>query len=318
MKDEWENLFAENDSFNSNILISDRLEILPEYQHLGYGKVVRHILRDFFSGCYGIEILHSFPLQLELFGNNDSWRAQMHYDTMVHDAAQAHASLNRCYLRTGYTQYQDTEYFYRFPSVEKLDESEWEDDEYKDIDFSGYEEDYYSSLDNKSFKQVDHDTFIVIGKCKLVSKEDKNQSLDIDLEKVYRHHPDLFKQWQHFEFDLSPIDFQNKLRFLHQISLMESDLQRPSSARTNMCASSSRYSTPSALTTMAMATCPTTSDVTIGQNPIFRNSNAKVSSSSASSNTALVAMSMSSSPKKKPIAEALPKAIFAITTDIDC
>lgn len=214
MKDEWENLFAENDSFNPNILVSDRLEILPEYQHHGYGKVVRHILRDFFSGCYGIEILHSFPLQLELFDNSDPWRAQMYYDIMEHDANNAHASLNRCYLRTGYTQYHDTEYFYRFPSVETLDESEWEEDEYKDIDFSCYEEDYYSSLDNKSFKQVYPDTFIVIGKCKLVSREGKNQSLDIDLEKVYRHHPELFKPWQHFEFDLSPIGLSKQVKVL--------------------------------------------------------------------------------------------------------
>lgn len=122
MKEEWEYLLAENDSFNSNILVSDRLELLPEYQHHGYGKVVRHILRDFFSGCYGIEILHSFPLQLEIFDDSDPWRAKMHYDTLQHDDAQAHASLNRCYLRTGYTQYQDTEYFYRFPSVEKYPE----------------------------------------------------------------------------------------------------------------------------------------------------------------------------------------------------
>ena len=214
MKDEWEDLIAENDSFNSNILVSDRLEILPEYQHHGYGKVVRHILRDFFSGCYGLEILHSFPLQFERFDNSDPWRAQMRYDTMSHDAIHAHASLNHCYLRTGYTQYQETEYFYRFPSVETLDETEWEEDECKDIDFSRYEEDFYSSLDNKSFKQVDPGTFIVIGKCKLVSKEDKNQTMEVDLEKVYRHHPDLFEQWQHFEFDLSPIGLSKHVKVL--------------------------------------------------------------------------------------------------------
>lgn len=214
IKDEWADLLVENNSFNSNILVSDRLEILPEYQHHGYGKVVRHILRDFFSGCYGIEILHSFPLQLEVFDNNDPWRVQMHYDNMEQDAAQAYASLNRSYLCTGYTQYQDTEYFYRFPSVETLDESEWEEDEYRDIDFSCYEEDYYSSRENKSFKQVDSDTLIVIGKCKLVTKEDKNQSLEIDLEKVYRSHPDIFHQWNHYEFDLSPIGLSKQIKVL--------------------------------------------------------------------------------------------------------
>lgn len=126
MKDEWEELFMENDSFNSNILVSDRLELLPEYQHHGYGKVVRHILRDFFSGCFGVELLHSFPLQLEAFDNSEPWRARMHYDKMEHDEHQAHASLNLCYLNTGYTQYHNTEYFYRFPSVEELNDDEWE------------------------------------------------------------------------------------------------------------------------------------------------------------------------------------------------
>lgn len=126
-QEEWEELFADNDSFNFNILVSDRLEILPEHQHHGYGKVIRQILRDFFSGCYGVEILHSFPLQLEMFDNNEPWRAQMHYDTMNHNKSQAQASLNRCYLSTGYTQYHDTEYFYRFPSIETLDETEWEE-----------------------------------------------------------------------------------------------------------------------------------------------------------------------------------------------
>ena len=89
-------------------------------------------------------------------------------------------------------------------------------------------------------------------------------------------------------------------------------LPKPSLARTNMFASSLRYSTPLVLIIVDEATCPTISGVVIGQNPIFRNSNATDSLSSVSSNTAHVAMSMSYFPKTKPIAEASPKAIFAI------
>lgn len=114
MKDEWEELMC--DSFNLNILVSDRLEILPEYRHKGYGKIIREIKRAFFSGCYGIEVLHSFPLQLESFNNSeDEWRAKQQYGSMEQDSKKAFASLNRCYKKDGYKKYKRTEFFYRLP-----------------------------------------------------------------------------------------------------------------------------------------------------------------------------------------------------------
>lgn len=114
LNDFWEDIMTSNDVFNQNILVSDRLEILPEYRHKGYGKVVRSLKRDFFNGCYGIEILHSYPLQLELFDNNkDEWRAQQHYEEMEQDTKKAFDSLNKCYKKDGYKRYKRTEYFYR-------------------------------------------------------------------------------------------------------------------------------------------------------------------------------------------------------------
>lgn len=97
-------------------LVSDRLEILPEFRHKGYGQIIRQIKRSFFNGSYGIEVLHSFPLQLELFDNDkDDWRAKQQYDSMEHDSKKAFASLNRCYKKDGYKRYKRTEYFYRQP-----------------------------------------------------------------------------------------------------------------------------------------------------------------------------------------------------------
>ena len=114
LKPDWQDIMM--DSFNLNILVKDRLEILPEYRHKGYGKKVRAILRSFFDGCYGVEVLKSFPLQLELFDNNKGWRAEQQYDAMEKDAKKATRSLNRCYKNDGYKRYKRTQIFYRVPS----------------------------------------------------------------------------------------------------------------------------------------------------------------------------------------------------------
>lgn len=96
-------------------LVKDRLEILPEYRHKGYGKKVRSILRSFFDGCYGVEVLLSFPLQLELFDNHQGWRSELKYDEMEKDKKKATQSLNRCYKKDGYKRYKRTQIFYRVP-----------------------------------------------------------------------------------------------------------------------------------------------------------------------------------------------------------
>lgn len=98
-----------------NILVKDRLEILPEFRNKGYGKEVRSLLRSFFDGSYGIEVLKSFPLQLETFDNSEGWRSQLKYDEMEQDKKKAQASLNRCYKKDGYKQYKRTSLFYRLP-----------------------------------------------------------------------------------------------------------------------------------------------------------------------------------------------------------
>lgn len=114
LKREWDEIML--DSYSLNILVSDRLEILPAYRHKGYGNIVREIKRSFFSGCYFIEVLHSFPLQLEGFKNDENeWRAAQQYELMEQDSKKAFASLNRCYKKDGYKRYKRTEYFYRIP-----------------------------------------------------------------------------------------------------------------------------------------------------------------------------------------------------------
>ena len=114
LKEKWEELML--DSCSLNILVSDRLEILPQYRHKGYGKIIREIKRSFFYGCYGIEVLHSFPLQLEGYKNDENdWRAAQQYESLEKDSKKAFTSLNRCYKKDGYKRFKRTEYFYRVP-----------------------------------------------------------------------------------------------------------------------------------------------------------------------------------------------------------
>lgn len=113
LKPDWQDILE--DSINSNILVKERLEILPEYRHKSYGKQVRAILRSFFDGCYGVEVLLSFPLQLEPSDNHQGWRSELNYDALEQDAKKATQSLNRCYKQDGYKRYKRTQIFYRVP-----------------------------------------------------------------------------------------------------------------------------------------------------------------------------------------------------------
>lgn len=90
VKDEWEESMTINGNCYGNILVQDRLELLP--------------------------------LQLELFDNSERWREQMHYDEMEHDSKIAFDSLNSYYRKSGYEQYNNSEYFFRFPSPDSMED----------------------------------------------------------------------------------------------------------------------------------------------------------------------------------------------------
>ncbi len=111
MKDEF--MFDIMDSNgNLNVLVPDRLEIFDGYRNKGYGKVVTELRRRFFSGCYGIEILKAFPLQLEVAITNDEL---MNYAEMEHDEKKATDSLYKMYKKHGYKRVKRTNLFYNIP-----------------------------------------------------------------------------------------------------------------------------------------------------------------------------------------------------------
>ena len=46
----------------------------------------------------------------------------MHYDEMEHDSKIAFDSLNSYYRKSGYEQYNNSEYFFRFPSPDSMED----------------------------------------------------------------------------------------------------------------------------------------------------------------------------------------------------
>jgi hypothetical protein len=110
--------------FNSNLLYIDRIEILPEYRHAGWGKKVIKDILCRFSGCYGLMILKAFPLQLKVDRDTtDDWNIQMEFEKLEQDAKVATTKLNSFYKSLGFVKLLNADYFLCNPELKnsKLD-----------------------------------------------------------------------------------------------------------------------------------------------------------------------------------------------------
>ena len=105
-KKEWQEEIDE--SFNSNILYLDRIEILPEYRGKGYGKLITKDILLRLNSSYGIAILKAFPLQLEVSHPNSSKQ----------DSNIAKKQLYNFYKKMGFKRYKRSEYFYLNPAFQ--------------------------------------------------------------------------------------------------------------------------------------------------------------------------------------------------------
>lgn len=88
-----------------NLLILDRLEILPQFRgrHLGL-RVLRHIMVRFAPGA-GIIALKAFPLQLEhepLDEDEIAWRKLLAFDSFTQDPKLSKAKLQCYYEKVGF------------------------------------------------------------------------------------------------------------------------------------------------------------------------------------------------------------------------
>ena len=104
------------DSYNSNILYIDQIEILPAYRNRGFGKKILKDILCRFSGCFGVMILQAFPLQFKsehALGIDKQWDILMEYDKMEQDKKIAPTRLDTFYKSLGFKKlYKDNYFFY--------------------------------------------------------------------------------------------------------------------------------------------------------------------------------------------------------------
>lgn len=113
IKEKFEDLILETG--NSNILYIDRIELLPQFRGMGFGKkIMKDIIFRFDNSC-GLIILKAFPLQLEgsnVLGRDEKWAKKMQYKHLVQDEKIAKSQLYKFYKSLGFKQYLKSEYFY--------------------------------------------------------------------------------------------------------------------------------------------------------------------------------------------------------------
>ena len=97
--------------FASNLLILDRLEILPQYRGEGLGlTVLRHMIARFSSGA-ALVAMKPFPLQFEAspsVGFGDKWRDRMNLSQFPAAEDVATEKLFRYYSRLGFLRLSGT------------------------------------------------------------------------------------------------------------------------------------------------------------------------------------------------------------------
>ena len=113
--------------WNFNLLILDRVEILPKYRGGGIGLLVLISLIERFGAGAGVVGTKPFPLQLEPKQSRDSsaWAKRLRLEDLPGDAKMATEKLKQYYEKLGFVRMRSTPFMFRsmswaLPSVEKL------------------------------------------------------------------------------------------------------------------------------------------------------------------------------------------------------
>lgn len=107
---------------NSNLLILDRVELLPEFrgQRLGL-KVIKHVIRRFGNGA-SVVALKPYPLQFEYCRETSDWRKKMGLKSLESDRAKARRKLVTYYASIGFLELPKTPYMIFSPDMRFADE----------------------------------------------------------------------------------------------------------------------------------------------------------------------------------------------------
>lgn len=113
--------------WNFNLLILDRIEILPKYRGGGIGLLVLTSLIERFGGGAGVVGMKPFPLQLEPKQSRDfsAWTKRLRLEDLPRDAKMATEKLKQYYEKLGFVRMRSTPFMFRsmswaLPSVEQL------------------------------------------------------------------------------------------------------------------------------------------------------------------------------------------------------
>jgi GNAT superfamily N-acetyltransferase len=106
----------EYDVFDSNVLILDRLEILPKYRGRGLGlSVMRHMIERFAGGA-AVVAIKPFPLQLEPDPSDENekrWRVDLGLPTLSKNKRNTTKKLSDYYRRLGFVRMRGTPFMVR-------------------------------------------------------------------------------------------------------------------------------------------------------------------------------------------------------------
>lgn len=112
MKERIERLLERDVSYG-NVLILDRLEILPQFRGHGLGaEVIRRLIERFSPGA-DLVAMKPFPLQLEANPcDQGAWRDKLQLEGLSRNAARSTSKLRRYYAAIGFKHLRGTQHMF--------------------------------------------------------------------------------------------------------------------------------------------------------------------------------------------------------------
>jgi GNAT superfamily N-acetyltransferase len=113
------------DLINRNLLILDRVEILPTFRGKKLALIVMRRLIERFTQGSGLVALKAYPLQFEAQNDRDDWRKKMALTSFHSDEKASTTKLKKHYSRLGFLAIRGTPFMVRstafqLPSVEDI------------------------------------------------------------------------------------------------------------------------------------------------------------------------------------------------------
>ena len=118
----------EDEIFEPNLLIIDRLELLPKYRGQNLGIIIMRRLIQRFSAGVGVVAIKPFPLQFEhsIPAEDESgWHKEMHLSSFRETERDSIRKLQHHYSKLGFVEMKGTPHMFlsttrRLPRIERL------------------------------------------------------------------------------------------------------------------------------------------------------------------------------------------------------